>query len=209
MIMGKTIDTSILEKYREEYEAGKITLIDIEKKTKISDMTICKYTVENKWDKKLARKNQILLKQQPLISKIEQYKNDFESGVITKSQLREILKCDNVFLLNYIKENNWDCTKNIQANNAKSKQNLFKNFIPMTKENQAKGVIAAQKARQKRKLLKEKYKNFIVGDLFYTIEGIPLYYTGIKNNKPSAKNTLYSKYTYTNEQITHLETQKM
>ena len=209
MIMGKKVDTSILEKYRNDYEAGKITLIDIEKKTKISDMTICKYTVENKWDKKLARKNQILLKKQPLISKIEQYKNDFESGIIGKFQLRKILKCDIVFLLNYIKENNWDCTKNIQARNAKAKQNLFKNFIPMTKENQAKGVIAAQKARQKRKILKEIYKNFIVGDLFYTIEGIPLYYTGIKNNKPSAKHTLYSKHTYTNEQITHLETQKM
>ena len=207
--MGKTIDTSILEKYREEYEAGKITLIDLEKKTKISDMTICKYTVKNNWDKKLARKNQILLKEQPLIDKIEQYKNDFESGIITKFQLRKTLKCDILFVLNYIRENNWDCTKNIQANNAKSKQNLFKNFIPMTKENQAKGVIAAQKTYQKRKLLKEKSKNFIVGNLFYTIEGIPLYYTGIKNNKPSAKHTLYSKYTYTHEQITHLETQKM
>ena len=82
----------------------------------------------------------------------------------------------------------------------------------MTKENQAKGVIAAQKTyqdRKFRKLLKDKYKDFTVGNLFYTIEGIPLIYAGIKNDKLSAKHTLYSKYTYTNEQIKNLEAKKM
>ena len=203
--MGKKIDTSILAIYREEYESGKITLIDIEKKTKISDMTIRKYTVENNWNKNLARKNQILRKKEHLFNKIEQYKNDFENGIITKCQLRIALKCDIFFVLNYIKENNWNCSKNIQANNIKSKANLFKNFILITKENQAKGVIAAQNSYLKRRKLNDKCKNFESGKIFYTSEGLPLIFKGMKNDKPSAKHTLYTKHTYTNQEIKDIE----
>lgn len=207
--MDKKTHKSILAIYRKDYEAGKITLIDIKEKTKIPFSTISYFSIKNNWDKKLARKNQILQKKQPLISQIKEYKNDFENGIITKCQIRSQLKCDIVFVLNYIKQNNWDCSKNIQSNIMKSKHNIYEYGSPMTKETQAKGVIAAKIAAEKRKKLKDKCKDFIVDNLFYTSEGIALIYAGIKNNKLSAKHTLYSKHTYTNEQIIHLERKKM
>jgi len=201
-------DTTILEQYRERYEAGEVTLIGISKDTNISDTIITKYIAINFWNKKLAKKNRLLKEKEPLIAKMQTYREAFENGLITRQEIRKILKCDILFIARYIKESKWDCTKNILLRNQKSQANLFKNFIPMTPENQKKGVLAAQKTYRRRKKLKEEFQNMEIGEIFYTTNGLPLLFQGIKSGKLKAKHALYSKYTYTDEEIKKYETQK-
>ena len=180
----RKIDKSIIDKYREKYEAGEITLREISIETKISLTSVISYTEKSGWNKKLAHKNQVLRKKKILIEKIETFKADYESGKIFQNQILKKVKCDAFFLCLYIK-NNWDKTENI------------KNLVEMT--------TRLQNSYVKRRKLNDKCKNFESGKIFYTLEGLPLIFKGMKNDKPSAKHTLYTKHTYTNQEIKNFE----
>jgi hypothetical protein len=180
----RKIDKSSIDKYREKYEAGEIALRVISIETKISQTSVVSYTEKSGWNKKLAHKNQVLRKKKILIEKIETFKADYESGKIFQYQILKKVKCDEFFLRLYIK-NNWDKTANI------------KNLLEIT--------MRLKNSYLKRRKLNDKCKNFESGKIFYTSEGLPLIFKGMKNGKPLAKHTLYTKHTYTNQEIKNFE----
>lgn len=178
--MRKKIDRSIIEKYREQYEAGLITIEGIARREKIGVDLTGKYTLASKWNVALAKINRREIEKQILLDKINQCKEAFEQGTITIVQIMKSLKCCFDSVRECIKRNKWDCTVN------DGKYNLTK--------------IA-----RKRKKIKSIVSSFKIGEIFYTSEGLPLIFRGIKNGKPTVKHTLCTKHTYTHQEIKNIE----
>ena len=147
-------DYSFLEKYRKQYESGKIVQSYILQKEGINKNTLTKYMKNNNWNTFLAQKNHKLNIKNTLIEKIEKFKDIFEAGEIRQFEIRKAVKCDNLFLSQYISEN-WNKEHNTKHCISEAKKNLFKNFTAMTIENQKKGVIASQQTYLKRRQEKE------------------------------------------------------
>jgi len=197
--MGKTIDTSILAIYREEYEAGKITQVEIQKIAEMSKGVFRQYIENNNWNIQLAFQNRIKLNRLEYYQKIEKYKNDYESGLITIPKICKELKIKSTIVSQYVREQNWNMETNRQKiiNIAKS------NFKSLTKEMIQMGNIATKKRWER---LHKFAQNLKKNDIIY-IQGIPFEWKGFKHNKANLSriNLIYSKYTYSDTQILKLE----
>lgn len=178
--MRKKINRSILEKYRERYEAGLLIIDDVARLSRIGINVTGKYIIASKWNVALAKINRREIKKQILLDKINQCKEAFEQGTITIVQIMKSLKCSFYSVRECIKRNKWDCTVNTKQYNL-------------------------TKIAEKRKQIKSMVSSFKIGEIFYTSEGLPLIFRGIKNGKPSVKHTLYTKHTYTNQEIKDIE----
>jgi len=187
--MSKIVDKSPVDCYRGQYEAGFITFNSIAKIFACSERTIQNYANKKSWDKNIAYKNRLLIAKLTLIDKINQYKEKFENGTFTIDYIVHTLKCNRAFVIQYIKNNKWDYSASIERKK-KHAQTLSARFSSQ---------------RKKAKLLLEKYQNFRVEDLIYTIEGLPIIFTGIVNGKLSKKDTLYTKNTYRHAEIQKIE----
>lgn len=176
--MRKKINRSVLDKYREIYEAGLLIIDDVARLSRIGINVTGKYIIASKWNVPLAKHNRSKIKKQILCDKINQYKEAFEQGKITIVTIMKSLKCSFNTMCECMEKNKWDRKVN--------KYNLTK--------------IA-----EKRKKIKSMVSSFKIGEIFYTSEGLPLIFKGIKNGKPSVKHTLYTKHTYTNQEIKDIE----
>lgn len=178
--MRKKINRSILDKYREKYEAGLLIIDDVARLSRIGINVTGKYIIASEWNVQLAKLNRSKIKKQILCDKINQYKEAFEQGTITIVKIMKSLKCSFNTMCDCMEKNKWDRAVN------NKKYNLTK--------------IA-----EKRKKIKSTVSSFEIGKIFYTSEGLPLIFRGIKNEKPSVKHTLYTKHTYTHQEIKNIE----
>lgn len=140
-------DISILEQYREQYEAGKITQMEILKNTGFKIHTVRKYIHKNKWNIELAKKNREKLYRDMLFLKIKQYQPQYESGSKTIAAIAKELKTKDEFVSQIVKENNWnrEAHKQTKINNGKN------NLIPISEKNPIwkKGIDATKKRWEK------------------------------------------------------------
>ena len=171
-------DTSILEKYREKYEAGEITQVEILKETGIGKTTFRRYIFQNNWNIELAKRNQSNL----LYEKIAKYKDDYEQGKITIGEILKKLKIGNATVINVIKKECWNGTVNQQKSINNLKPIFWKNKV------WEKGFDARKKRLERLRKLKmlTLTKNIKEGEpVFYNGK----YYTfiGMVNNKPLLK----------------------
>jgi hypothetical protein len=199
MIMGKKVDTSILEKYREEYEAGKITQVEIQKILGICKRVFDIHIESNNWNIQLAFQNRIKLKRLKRYEKIEKYKNDYESGFITMQKICKELRIKHTIVRQYVKEQNW----NMEANRQKQISIATSNLKPLTKEMMEIGHIANKKRWER---LHKFARNRKKDDIVY-MNGVAFVWGGFKYNKAiiSRAKLMYSKHTYSDTEILKLE----
>jgi hypothetical protein len=162
--------------------------------SKIVDKSCIEFD-RKKFEAELAMRSEIIFskqieaKTQELINQINEYKVKFENRIVSGRDIARKLKCCGKFVYQHIRNNKWQCIPSIKykTSNARTKQS---------------SVVSDEK---KIRLLLEKYQNFRVGDLIYTIEGLPVIFTGMVNGKLSKKNTLYTKNTYKHAEIQNIE----
>ncbi len=197
--MGKKVDTSILEKYREEYEAGKITQVEIQKILGICKRVFDIHIESNNWNIQLAFQNRIKLKRLKRYEKIEKYKNDYESGFITMQKICKELRIKHTIVRQYVKEQNW----NMEANRQKQISIATSNLKPLTKEMMEIGHIANKKRWER---LHKFARNRKKDDIVY-MNGVAFVWGGFKYNKAiiSRAKLMYSKHTYSDTEILKLE----
>jgi hypothetical protein len=194
-------DTSILEKYREEYEAGKITQLEIQQNTDIKKDMFRTYIYKNNWNMDLAKKNREKLYREAIFLKIKDYQSEYESGNKTIATIAKELKTKSEFVSIFAKENNWngEVHKQTKINNGKH------NLIPITGKNHI--WEKAMQATKKRWEKLHQFSNLEKGSTIY-VSGVAYIWNGFKHNKARLKTLLYSKHTYTEAQIKKYETQK-
>lgn len=190
-------DTSILEQYREQYEAGLITQIEIQKKTGISQTIFRKYIFANNWNIELAKRNKYNI----LYKKIIQYKDDYEQGKISIFQISKKLKTRSTFVSEVAKKDFWNAT----ANEEKRINIATKNLKPISGKNRI--WEKAMEATKKRWEKLHQFSNLAKGSTIY-VSGVAYIWNGFKHNKARLKTLLYSKHTYTETQIKKYESNK-
>jgi hypothetical protein len=197
--MWEKIDTSILAIYREDYEAGKITQVEIQKIAAICKSVFVRYIENNNWNMKLAFQNRIKLKRLEHYQKIEKYKNDYENGLITISKISKELKVRSEIVSQYANEQSWNGEKNKQ----KKIDIATKNLKILTKEAREIGQIAIKKRWER---LHKFTQNIKKNDIVY-IGGVPFIWEGFKHNQANLNRTklIYSKHTYSDTKILKLE----
>jgi len=197
--MGKKVDTSILEKYREEYEAGKITQVEIQKISEICDYSIREHMKSNNWNIQLAFQNRIKLKRLERYEKIEKYKNDYESGLTSIVKISKVLRIKPTIVSQYVKEQNW----NMEANRKKQISIATNNLRQLPDEIRKMGNIANKKRWER---LHKFARNRKKDDIVY-MNGVAFVWGGFKYNKAiiSRAKLMYSKHTYSDAQILKLE----
>lgn len=192
-------DTSCLEQYREEYEAGMITQVEIQKVTNISKRPFDRYIKNNNWSVELASENRCKLKRLESYKKIQEYKNDYENGLISIVQISKKLKMRSTIVSSFAKEQGWDASKNEEKRILTAKSNLK----PLTAEQIQMGGLATKKRWER---LHSFSKNLKKGDIV-NVKGKTLYWGGFKHNRAKlyTGDLIYSKYTYTDAEIIKIE----
>jgi len=185
--------------YKDDYEAGKITQVEIQKITAICKTVFDKYIKSNNWNIKLAFQNRIQLNRLEYYQKIEKYKTDYENGFITIPKISKELKMKSTVVSQYAKEQNWNREKNKQ----KKIDVAIKNLKPLTKEIIEMAHIASKKRWERLHKFAENIKK---NDIVY-IQGVPFIWEGFKYNQAKLNRTklIYSKYTYSDAKILKLE----